>query len=64
MDFSIIPTHSRDLPLILELNEKSLPAVSGVTLDEMAYFLNIADYFRTLKIGKNNWWIFNRPYSR
>ena len=51
MAFSILPTTANDLPIILEMNDAALPAVSSVNLNEMTHFLNIADYFNTLKIN-------------
>tara|TARA_B100000686_G_C16277158_1_gene706944 strand:+ start:60 stop:557 length:498 start_codon:yes stop_codon:yes gene_type:complete len=50
MKFSIIDTKKGHLEQILMLNELSLPAVSSVTIDEMANFLDIADYFKSIII--------------
>ena len=46
MKFSIIDTKKSDLEEILILNQLALPAVSSVTIDEMANFLDIADYLK------------------
>lgn len=51
MDFNIDTATTDDLPEILELNEAALPAVSSVNLNEMQHFLQIVDYFKTLKIN-------------
>ena len=50
MKFSIINTRKADLGEILILNQLAIPAVSNVTLDEMANFLSFADYFKIIKI--------------
>ena len=50
MKFSIIDTKKGHLEQILMLNELSLPAVSSVTIYEMANFLDIADYFKSIII--------------
>ena len=50
MKFSIIDTKKGHLEQILMLNELSLPAVSSVTIDEMANFLDIGDYFKIIII--------------
>ena len=50
MKFSIIDTKKGHLEQILMLNELSLPAVSSVSIDEMANFLDIADYFKSIII--------------
>ena len=50
MKFSIIDTKKSDLEEILILNQLALPAVSSVTIDEMANFLDIADYFKSILI--------------
>ncbi len=50
MKFSIINTRKADLGEILILNQLALPAVSSVTIDEMANFLDIADYFKSIII--------------
>ena len=50
MKFSIIDTKKSDLEEILILNQLALPAVSSVTIDEMANFLDIADYFKSIII--------------
>jgi predicted GNAT superfamily acetyltransferase len=38
-----------DLPEVLELNESSLPHVSSVSLQEMRWFRNHAEYFRVVR---------------
>ena len=50
MKFSIINTRKADLGEVLILNQLALPAVSSVTIDEMANFLDIADYFKSIII--------------
>ena len=50
MKFSFIDTKKSDLEEILILNQLALPAVSSVTIDEMANFLDIADYFKSIII--------------
>ena len=50
MKFSIINTRKGDLGEVLILNQLALPAVSSVTIDEMANFLDIADYFKSIII--------------
>ena len=51
MKFSIINTRKGDLGEVLILNQLALPAVSSVTIDEMANFLDIADYFKSIIIN-------------
>ena len=50
MDFTIETTTSSELNQILEINQQALPAVSSVTIKEMQHFLEIVDYFKTLKV--------------
>ena len=50
MKFSIINTRIGDLGEVLILNQLALPAVRSVTIDEMANFLDIADYFKSIII--------------
>ena len=50
MDFTISETTSDELPLIVKMNQEALPAVSSVSIQDMEHFLNIVDYFRTLKV--------------
>ena len=51
MKFSIINTRKADLGEVLILNQLALPAVSSVTIDEMANFLDIADYFKSIRVN-------------
>ena len=50
MDFTIETTTSSELNQILEINQQALPAVSSVTIKKMQHFLEIVDYFKTLKV--------------
>ena len=50
MNFTISNTIADELPDILIMNQEALPAVSSVSIEDMKHFLNIADYFRTLKV--------------
>ena len=50
MNFTISNTIADELPDILIMNQEALPAVSSVSIDNMGHFLNIVDYFRTLKV--------------
>lgn len=50
MVFTISPTVLKQLPTIVKINQKALPAVSSVTLKDMEHFLSIVDYFRTLQL--------------
>ena len=50
MNFTISNTITDELPYILKMNQEALPAVSGVSIEDMKHFLNIVDYFRTLKV--------------
>ena len=51
MNFVIEKTSSSDLEKILILNQNALPAVSSVTLKEMQHFINIVEYFKTIKVN-------------
>ena len=53
MGYHILKTKTIDLPHIHNLNQDALPAVSSITLNDMTQFLEIADYFRVIKV-KNN----------
>jgi hypothetical protein len=50
MNFTIQTTTFSELNQILEINQQALPAVSSVTIKEMQHFLEIVDYFKTLKV--------------
>ena len=50
MNFTISNTITDELPYILKMNQEALPAVSSVSIEDMKHFLNIVDYFRTLKV--------------
>ena len=53
MGYHILKTNTIDLPHIHNLNQGALPAVSSITINDMTQFLEMADYFRVIKI-KNN----------
>jgi len=53
MGYHILKTDTIDLPHIHDLNQHALPAVSSITLNDMTQFLEMADYFRVIKV-KNN----------
>ena len=50
MNFTISNTITDELPYLLKMNQKALPAVSSVSIEDMEHFLYIVDYFRTLKV--------------
>ena len=50
MNFTISNTIADELTDILKMNQEALPAVSSVSIEDMKHFLNIVDYFRTLKV--------------
>jgi len=53
MGYHISKTNTTDLPHIHNLNQVALPAVSSITINDMTQFLEMADYFRVIKV-KNN----------
>jgi len=53
MGYHILKTNTIDLPHIHNLNQDALPAVSSITINDMTQFLEMADYFRVIKV-KNN----------
>ena len=53
MTYHILTAEYKDLPRVVALNQDALPAVSSIELDDMIHFLEMADYFRVIKI-KNN----------
>jgi len=53
MEYHILTTENKDLPRIVDLNQDALPAVSSITINDMTQFLEMADYFRVIKV-KNN----------
>ena len=50
MEYHILTTENKDLPRVVDLNQDALPAVSSITLNDMTQFLEIADYFRVIKV--------------
>ncbi len=50
MNYKIESVLQSDLDIILSLNQKSIPAVSSSNLEQLAYFLNISTYFKSIKI--------------
>jgi len=53
MGYHILKTNTIDLPHIHDLNQHALPAVSSITLNDMTQFLEMADYFRLIKVKTN-----------
>ena len=53
MGYHISKTNTIDLPHIHNLNQGALPTVSSITIYDMSQFLEMADYFRVIKV-KNN----------
>ncbi len=53
MGYHILKTNTIDLPHIHNLNQGALPAVSSITLNDMTQFLEMADYFRVIKVKTN-----------
>ena len=53
MGYHILKTNTIDLPHIHNLNQGALPTVSSITIYDMSQFLEMADYFRVIKV-KNN----------
>ena len=53
MGHHILKTNTIDLPHIHDLNQHALPAVSSITLNDMTQFLEMADYFRIIKVKTN-----------
>ena len=50
MGYHILKTDTIDLPHIHDLNQHALPAVSSITLNDMTQLLEMADYFRVIKV--------------
>ena len=50
MGYHILKTDTIDLPYIHDLNQHALPDVSSITLNNMTQFLEMADYFRVIKV--------------
>ena len=50
MGYHILKTNTIDLPHIHNLNQDALPAVSSITINDMTQFLEMADYFRVIKV--------------
>ena len=53
MTYHILTAENKDLPRVVALNQDALPAVSSIELDDMIHFLEMADYFRVIKINSN-----------
>ncbi len=53
MGYHILKTNTIDLPHIHNLNQDALPAVSSITLNDMTQFLEMADYFRIIRVKTN-----------
>ena len=53
MGYHISKTNTIDLPHIHNLNQGALPAVSSITINDMTQFLEMADYFRVIKVKDN-----------
>ena len=53
MGYHILKTNSIDIPHIHNLNQGALPAVSSITLNDMTQFLEMADYFRIIKVNND-----------
>ena len=53
MGYHILKTNTIDLPHIHNLNQDALPAVSSITINDMTQFLEMADYFRVIKVKDN-----------
>ena len=50
IDYKIEPVLQSDLDFILSLNQKSIPAVSSSSIEQLTYFLKISTYFRSIKV--------------
>ncbi len=50
MGYHILKPDTIDLPHIHNLNQGALPAVSSITIKDMTQFLEMADYFRVIKV--------------
>jgi len=50
MEYHILATVNKDLPRVVDLNQGALPAVSSITLNDLTQFLEMADYFRVIKV--------------
>ena len=50
MNFHISKAKIKNLPRIHDLNQHALPAVRRITLNDITQFLEIADYFRVIKV--------------
>ena len=50
MEYHILATVNKDLPRVVDLNQDALPAVSSITLNDLTQFLEMADYFRVIKV--------------
>jgi hypothetical protein len=50
LNFHISKAKIKNLPRIHDLNQHALPAVSSITLNDITQFLEIADYFRVIKV--------------
>ena len=50
MEYHILATVNKDLPRVVDLNQGALPVVSSITLNDLTQFLEMADYFRVIKV--------------
>ncbi len=53
MGYHILKKNKIYLPHIHNLNQDALPAVSSITLNDMTQFLEMADYFRIIRVKTN-----------
>jgi len=53
MGYHILKTNTIELPHIHNLNQGALPAVSNITINDFTQFLEMADYFRVIKVKDN-----------
>lgn len=50
MEYHILTAENKDLARVVDLNQDALPAVSSITLNNLTQFLEMADYFRVIKV--------------
>jgi predicted GNAT superfamily acetyltransferase len=50
MEYHILATVNKDLPRVVDINQDALPGVSSITLNDLTQFLEMADYFRVIKV--------------
>jgi hypothetical protein len=53
MKYHILTAENKDLPRVIALNQDALPAVSSIELYDMINFLEMANYFRVIKVNSN-----------